>query len=119
LSCYSYSSLTKQPFLSHSLPEKILPDLFIPRKLDHPLFTSFDFATVIFFAEQDRQPCVQLPTWWTRSLYLCLQWQGGPVMGFPFCRLLRLAGLRWRYSNPPPRGDDVVITVMYFIHESI
>jgi hypothetical protein len=24
--------------------------------------------------------------------------------GFPFRRLLRLAGLRWRYSNPPPNG---------------
>jgi hypothetical protein len=24
--------------------------------------------------------------------------------GFPFCRLLRLSGLRWRYSNPPPHG---------------
>jgi hypothetical protein len=35
--------------------------------------------------------------------------QGGPVIrpgtGFPFRRLLRLAGLRWRYSNPPPRGE--------------
>jgi hypothetical protein len=34
------------------------------------------------------------------------QRQGGPVIlpgtGFPFRRLLRLAGLRWRYSNPPP-----------------
>jgi hypothetical protein len=34
--------------------------------------------------------------------------QGGPVIpsgtGFPFRRLLRLAGLQWRYSNPPPRG---------------
>jgi hypothetical protein len=33
------------------------------------------------------------------------QEQGGPVIppgtGFPFRRLLRLAGLRWRYSNPP------------------
>jgi hypothetical protein len=32
--------------------------------------------------------------------------QDGPVippgMGFPFCRLLRLARLWWRYSNPPP-----------------
>jgi hypothetical protein len=31
---------------------------------------------------------------------------GGPVIrpgtGFPFRRFLRLAGLRWRYSNPPP-----------------
>jgi hypothetical protein len=36
------------------------------------------------------------------------QEQGGPVIppgtGFPFHRFLRLAGLRWRYSNPPPRG---------------
>jgi hypothetical protein len=23
---------------------------------------------------------------------------------FPFCRLLRLAELRWRYSNPPPHS---------------
>jgi hypothetical protein len=36
------------------------------------------------------------------------QEQGGPVIppstGFPLYRLLRLAGLRWRYSNPPPHG---------------
>jgi hypothetical protein len=35
------------------------------------------------------------------------QEQGGPVIppvtGFPFRRILRHAGLRWRYSNPPPR----------------
>jgi hypothetical protein len=34
------------------------------------------------------------------------QEQGGPVIppgtGFPFCRVLQLAGLRWRYMNPPP-----------------
>jgi hypothetical protein len=28
-----------------------------------------------------------------------------PGTGFPFRRLLRLAGLLWRYSNPPPHGD--------------
>jgi hypothetical protein len=36
------------------------------------------------------------------------QEQSGPVIppgtGFPFRRLLRLARLRWRYSNPPPGG---------------
>jgi hypothetical protein len=36
------------------------------------------------------------------------QEQGGPVIppwtGFPFRRLLRLAGPRWRYSNLPPHG---------------
>jgi hypothetical protein len=36
------------------------------------------------------------------------QEHGGPVIppgtGFPFPRLLRLAGLGWRYCNPPPHG---------------
>jgi hypothetical protein len=40
--------------------------------------------------------------------YLYPQEQGGPDIppgtGFPFCRLLRLSGLRRRYSNPPPHG---------------
>jgi hypothetical protein len=34
------------PFLSQSLPKKILPDLFI--KLDHQVLTSLDFTAVIF-----------------------------------------------------------------------
>jgi hypothetical protein len=42
-------------------------------------------------------PCIYIP-----------QEQGHPDMspgtGFPFCRLLRLAGLQWRYSIPPPHG---------------
>jgi hypothetical protein len=41
------------------------------------------------------------------SIYIP-QEQSGPVIpsgtGFPFLRFLRLAGLRWRYSTPPPRG---------------
>jgi hypothetical protein len=40
------SSLAKQPFLSHSLPYKILPDLI---ELDHPVFTSLDSTTIIFY----------------------------------------------------------------------
>jgi hypothetical protein len=27
-------------------------------------------------------------------------------LGFLFCRFLRLAGLRWKYPNSPPRGND-------------
>jgi hypothetical protein len=27
------------------------------------------------------------------------------IRNFPFCCLLRLAGLRWRYSTPPPHGN--------------
>jgi hypothetical protein len=42
---------------------------------------------------------------------ICIpQEQGGPVIspgtGFPFRRLLRLAGIRWRYSNPLPRTSQ-------------
>jgi hypothetical protein len=46
------------------------------------------------------------------------QEQGGPVIplgtGFPFRRLLRLAGLWWRYPNPPPHElvkDEVKIII--------
>jgi hypothetical protein len=43
------------------------------------------------------------------SIYIP-QEQGGPVIptgtAFPFRRLLRLAGLRWRYSTAPPHGLD-------------
>jgi hypothetical protein len=38
------------------------------------------------------------------------QEQGAPVIplgtGFPFCHLLRLTGLQWRYSNPPLNGSQ-------------
>jgi hypothetical protein len=30
------------------------------------------------------------------------------ILDFPFRRLLRLAGSRWRYSNPPPHGWGLV-----------
>jgi hypothetical protein len=48
------------------------------------------------------------------------QEQGGPVIppgtGFPFCRLLRLAGLRWWYYNPPPHGCMTSFSIgRYFI----
>jgi hypothetical protein len=28
------------------------------------------------------------------------------IRDFPFCRLLRLAGLQWRYSTPPPQENQ-------------
>jgi hypothetical protein len=41
------------------------------------------------------------------------QEQGDPVIppgtGFPFRHLLRLAGLRWRYSTQPPHGLQVKV----------
>jgi hypothetical protein len=45
-----------------------------------------------------------LPTWTARSRIYIPHEHGGPVIpsgtGIPFHRLLRLAGLRWRYSTP-------------------
>jgi hypothetical protein len=49
------------------------------------------------------------PTWMPGSFISIPQEQCGPVTppgsGFPFRRLLRFAGLRWRYSTPIPLGD--------------
>jgi hypothetical protein len=45
-------------------------------------------------------------TWMSRFPYLYFPGTGWPTYtsgtGFPFRRLLRLAGLRWMYSNPLP-----------------
>jgi hypothetical protein len=45
-------------------------------------------------------------TWRTRSPYLYppgTGWPGyTPGIGYPFRRLLRFAGIRWRYWTPPP-----------------
>jgi hypothetical protein len=38
------------------------------------------------------------------------------IRDFPFRRLLRLAGLRWRHSTPPPHGDAFLsLHIDYFI----
>jgi hypothetical protein len=46
-------------------------------------------------------------------VFISPQEQVGPVIppgtGFPFRRLLRLAGLRWRYSTLPPHGKDTTV----------
>jgi hypothetical protein len=47
------------------------------------------------------------PAWRARSHINIPQEQSGPVTppgtGLSFLHLLRLTGLRWRYSNPPPQ----------------
>jgi hypothetical protein len=46
-----------------------------------------------------------------------VQEQGGPVIppgtGFHFRRLLRITGLRWRYSIPPPHGSLNLHNIMW------
>jgi hypothetical protein len=36
-----------------------------------------------------------------------------PGTGIPFCGLLRLAGLRWRYSTAHPQGIELSIVIEY------
>jgi hypothetical protein len=47
------------------------------------------------------------------------QEQGGPVIppgiGPLLRHLLRLAGLRWRYSNPPPKLQGQVLLYIYYV----
>jgi hypothetical protein len=72
------------------------------------------YFTVSFETHQPEGPgpCIYIP-----------QEQGGPVIppgtGFPFCRLLRLAGQRWRYSNPPPNGVDMWIKVKVMLRQMV
>jgi hypothetical protein len=44
---------------------------------------------------------------WTRGHILLSQ-----IWDFPFRRLLRLAGSRWRYSTPPPHGVSLLYSVL-------
>jgi hypothetical protein len=58
-------------------------------------------------------------TWRARSLYLYPAETGWPNYTpgteFPLRRLLRLAGLRWRYSNPPPYGEATAYAILYYV----
>jgi hypothetical protein len=58
-------------------------------------------------------PHLRLP-WRARSSYLYPPGTGWPSYipgtGFPVCRFLRLAGLRWRYSTPPSHGKLLTCT---------
>jgi hypothetical protein len=44
----------------------------------------------------------------SESLGTCDRILLSQIWDFPFCRLLRLAGSRWRYSTPPPQGLYVI-----------
>jgi hypothetical protein len=63
------------------------------------------------------------PTWRARSRIYIPQEQGGPVIppdtGFPFRRFLWLAGLRWRYSIPPPHGIFTKRHATYALHAEL
>jgi hypothetical protein len=52
-------------------------------------------ASAVIFGSESCLRFETPPTWRTRYF---------PGTGFPFHRLLRLTGLRWKYCNPPPHG---------------
>jgi hypothetical protein len=54
------------------------------------LYMLLALASVVFLGSESL---------WTRDHIILSQ-----IWDFPFRRLLRLAGSRWRYSNPPPHG---------------
>jgi hypothetical protein len=75
----------------------------------HPGFTLLDFATV-FSLHSKLVSLASNPQPGGPGPYIYVpHWQGGPVIppgtGLPFRRLPWLAGLRWRYSNPPPESN--------------
>jgi hypothetical protein len=59
-------------------------------------------------------PCQRSLSWvrvsWVSRPYFLSQ-----IWDFPFRRLLRLAGSRWRYSAPPPHGYHFFSTELFFI----
>jgi hypothetical protein len=75
-----------------------------PRQGNNSRFRDPRHSWPDFTASDSRLP----PNCGAMSLYLYPPGSGWPSYtpgtAFPFHRLLRLAGLRWRYSNPPPNG---------------
>jgi hypothetical protein len=71
-----------------------------PRQRSHSWVRVPRYSLRYFTVSDSKLPRIYIP-----------QEEGGPVIlrdtWFPFLRLLRLAGLRWKYSNPPPRGITV------------
>jgi hypothetical protein len=77
------------------LLQKILPGLSI--QLDHAFLFPW-ISQQYFFTEQDCHPCIQPNLEDQVSVFMS-------SIEFPFRCLLPLAELRWRYSNPLPRGE--------------
>jgi hypothetical protein len=75
----------------------------------HPVFSSLHFTTVIFSQIKVVRLASNLQPGEPSPYIYVPQWQGGPVIppgtGFLFHHLLQLAGLQWRYSNPPSHRE--------------
>jgi hypothetical protein len=102
--------------LGHRLPYNILPALTIPSWKWHPVFTSLDFATVIFFfTEQSRQLCVQSQHGGPGLCIYVPQWQIGPIT-------VATRSKAWTFFTPsnagivgpnPIQGTNVCVCVLW------
>jgi hypothetical protein len=85
-----------------------------PRQRSHSRIRGLRDSWPYFTVSDSRHP---QPGWQGPHIYVP-QEQGGPVTppgtGFPFRHLLRLTGLRRRYSNPLPRGVTCFIVRFSF-----
>jgi hypothetical protein len=106
LAFFSTEHLRLQSFSTSSLTRgRVCPlQLLLVLASAAILGSKFRGIHVIFYCLRFETP----PTWRVRSPHLYSPGTGWPFIplgtGFPFRRLLRLAGLRWRYSNPPPHA---------------
>jgi hypothetical protein len=75
-------------YLSLTIMALFLWASFLTRGRVWLLYMLLALASVVFLGSESL---------WTRNHILLSR-----IWDFPFCRLLRLAGSRWRYSTPPP-----------------
>lgn len=91
------------PWFSLEYSAKIFYPHAMCSELDHPIFTSIDFAKIFFLQNifvlnlEDQVILFMFLSEWMAQLHL----QG---TGFPNRLLLLIAGLHWRYSNQPSYG---------------
>jgi hypothetical protein len=83
-------------------------------------FHFFGFPNNIFFLQSEVISLASNPQPGGSGPYTYVsQWHDGSVIlshnRFPFCHLLRLAGLQWSYSNLPPHGNITIFTIGQFL----
>jgi hypothetical protein len=86
-----------------------------PRQRSHSQVRVTRYSRLFFTVSDSRVP---QPGGRGLRIYIP-QEQSGPLIPpgteFHFCRLLRFAGLRWRYSTPPSHGSDLALRLHDFV----
>jgi hypothetical protein len=101
-----------EPAINFSISQKLSSDSCVSCNMGCPLWREDGSVITRTRATGPNQRCrsrVQVPQ--NLRLYLTVSFE----TGFPFCRLLRHAGLRWWYSNPPPHGRLGTLTLLVVI----